>query len=116
MRRKSNPTEEQITKVLRHQEMELDQIKSAKESSIIDSISETEELLKKLGYTSQIERVKNQSTCLAIIQALKDEADADKERIDYLQSLNVLLRQAIKDLEHDLGRQDHSDEKEKQSD
>ena len=52
----------------------------------------------------------------AIIQALKDEADADKERIDYLQSLNVLLRQAIKDLEHDLGRQDHSDEKEKQSD
>ena len=39
----------------------------------------------------------------AIIQALKEEADADKERLDYLQSLNILLQQAIKDLRHDLG-------------
>lgn len=39
----------------------------------------------------------------AIIKALKDEADANKERIDYLQSLNILLTQAIKDLQHDLG-------------
>lgn len=39
----------------------------------------------------------------AIIQALKDEADADKERLDYLQSLNVLLTQALKELKHDLG-------------
>lgn len=39
----------------------------------------------------------------AIIQALKVEADADKERLDYLQSLNILLRQAVKDLSHDLG-------------
>ncbi len=39
----------------------------------------------------------------AIIKALKDEADASKERIDYLQSLNILLTQAIKDLQHDLG-------------
>lgn len=39
----------------------------------------------------------------AIIQALKDEADADKERLDYLQSLNVLLSQAVKELKHDLG-------------
>ena len=38
----------------------------------------------------------------AIIQALKDEADADKERLDYLQSLNILLQQAVKDLRHDL--------------
>ena len=34
----------------------------------------------------------------AIIQALKSEADADKERLDYLQSLNILLTQAIKEL------------------
>lgn len=40
----------------------------------------------------------------AIMQALKDEADADKDRIDYLQSLNILLRQAIKDLKKDLGK------------
>lgn len=40
----------------------------------------------------------------AIIQALKSEADADKERLDYLQSLNILLRQAIKDLKNDLGK------------
>ena len=40
----------------------------------------------------------------AIIQAMKDEADdADKERLDYLQSLNILLTQAIKDLKKDLG-------------
>ena len=34
----------------------------------------------------------------AIIQALKDEADADKERLDYLQSLNILLQRAVKNL------------------
>ena len=39
----------------------------------------------------------------AIIRALKEEADATKERLDYLQSLNILLRQAIKDLKFDLG-------------
>lgn len=39
----------------------------------------------------------------AIIKATKDEADADKERLDYLQSLNILLTQAIKDLKKDLG-------------
>lgn len=39
----------------------------------------------------------------AIIQALKAEADANKERLDYLQSLNILLTQAIKDLRKDLG-------------
>lgn len=40
----------------------------------------------------------------AIIQALKAETDADKERLDYLQSLNILLTQAIKDLKNDLGK------------
>lgn len=39
----------------------------------------------------------------AIIKAMKTEADADKERMDYLQSLNILLQQAIKDLQKDLG-------------
>lgn len=39
----------------------------------------------------------------AIIKTLKDEADADKERIEYLQSLNVLLQRAITDLQKDLG-------------
>lgn len=38
----------------------------------------------------------------AIIQALKDEADATKERLDYLQSLNVLLTKAVNDLRADL--------------
>lgn len=40
---------------------------------------------------------------LGIIKALKEEADAEKERVDYLQSLNILLQQAIKDLSKDLG-------------
>lgn len=39
----------------------------------------------------------------AIIKALKDEAEADKERLDYLQSLNILLARAIDDLKTDLG-------------
>lgn len=39
----------------------------------------------------------------AIAKALKEEIDADKERIDYLTGLNTLLQAAIKDLEHDLG-------------
>ncbi len=39
----------------------------------------------------------------AIVKALKEEKDADKERIDYLTGLNVLLQAAIKDLKHDLG-------------
>ena len=39
----------------------------------------------------------------AIIKAMKAEADADKKRLDYLQSINILLQQAIKDLQHDLG-------------
>ena len=38
-----------------------------------------------------------------IINALKTEVDASQERLDYLQSLNILLTQAVKDLKHDLG-------------
>lgn len=39
----------------------------------------------------------------AIIEALKEEVDADKERLDYLKSLNVLLQRIVDDLQHDLG-------------
>lgn len=39
----------------------------------------------------------------AIIQALKAESNADKERLDYLQSLNILLQRAVEDLKSDLG-------------
>lgn len=39
----------------------------------------------------------------AVLKALKEESNADKERIDYLTGLNVLLQSAIKDLQHDLG-------------
>lgn len=39
----------------------------------------------------------------AIINAMKVESDANRERMDYLQSLNILLQQAIKDLQRDLG-------------
>jgi hypothetical protein len=38
----------------------------------------------------------------AITAALKNEVDATKERADYLNSLNILLQQAIKDLQSDL--------------
>lgn len=40
----------------------------------------------------------------AIIQAMKEEVNAEKERLDYLQGLNILLTQAIKDLQKDLGK------------
>lgn len=39
----------------------------------------------------------------AIVKALEQETNADKERIDYLNGLNTLLQAAIKDLQHDLG-------------
>lgn len=39
----------------------------------------------------------------AILKALKEETNADKERIDYLNGLNTLLTSAIKDLRYDLG-------------
>ena len=39
----------------------------------------------------------------AIIKPVKDEADPTQERLAYLQSLNILLQQAVKDLGHDLG-------------
>lgn len=39
----------------------------------------------------------------AIIKALREEADACKDRMDYLQSMNVLLQRAVIDLKHDLG-------------
>ena len=39
----------------------------------------------------------------AIVAALKDEVEVTKERADYLNSLNILLQQAIKELRADLG-------------
>lgn len=39
----------------------------------------------------------------AIIKNLKEEVDANEERTEYLQSLNILLQQAIADLQKDLG-------------
>jgi len=39
----------------------------------------------------------------AVIKTMKEEVDSTEERADYLNSLNILLRQAIKDLQADLG-------------
>ena len=41
----------------------------------------------------------------AIIQVLKEETNATKERMEYLQSLNILLTKAIEELREDLGKQ-----------
>lgn len=38
----------------------------------------------------------------AILKALKEEQNADKERIDYLNGLNILLQAKINGLKHDL--------------
>lgn len=37
-----------------------------------------------------------------IVEALLDGVDVPKDRLEYLQSLNILLKQAIKDLKNDL--------------
>lgn len=39
----------------------------------------------------------------AILNAINEESKDDKERIEYLNGLNILLQSAIKDLQHDLG-------------
>ena len=39
----------------------------------------------------------------AIIRALQEEANANKDRIEYLQGLNILLERAVRDLQQDLG-------------
>ena len=39
----------------------------------------------------------------AIIKALKEEVNTNKERIEYLKSLNILLQRAVEDLQQDLG-------------
>ena len=46
-----------------------------------------------------------------IIKAMETEVDAGKERMDYLQSLNILLQYAIRDLQADLDAEiDEEDE------
>ena len=69
-------------------------------SFIIQSYLKNKKLreAKELAYKNAIKEQK------AIIKALKEEMYADKERIEYLQSLNIMLQSAIKDLEHDLGQ------------
>lgn len=39
----------------------------------------------------------------AVIRELKEESAENKERLDYLQGLNILLKKALEDLEKDLG-------------
>lgn len=56
--------------------------------------------LREAKYVCYKEALKKQN---GIIKALANEKDADKERIDYLTSLNVLLQSAVSDLEYDLG-------------
>lgn len=57
----------------------------------------------KLRETKEIIYKEALSKQKAIIKALKEEANADKKRIDLLNSLNIMLREAIKDLGYDLG-------------
>ena len=38
----------------------------------------------------------------AIVKALREEQDADKERIELLEATNKMLTQIINDLKHDL--------------
>lgn len=52
---------------------------------------------KELTYKNALEKQN------AVIKALQEESNTDKERIEYLNKLNVLLQAAIKDLQHDLG-------------
>lgn len=48
----------------------------------------------------------------AIIEALKTENKENKERIDYLTSLNILLQKVIEELKEDLGNRDETEQAE----
>lgn len=48
----------------------------------------------------------------AIIEALKTENQENKERIDYLTSLNILLQKVIEELKEDLGNRDETEQAE----
>ncbi|WP_254613466.1 ADP-ribosylglycohydrolase family protein [Streptococcus suis] len=48
----------------------------------------------------------------AIIEALKNENQENKERIDYLTSLNILLQKVIEELKEDLGNRDETEQAE----
>lgn len=65
----------------------------------IGAASEEQKLreAKELVYKNAIEKQ------TAILKVLAFEKDADKERIEYLTGLNILLESAIKDLKYDLG-------------
>lgn len=52
---------------------------------------------KEICYTEAL-RMQN-----AIIKNLQDEQKMNKDRIEYLHSINILLRKVIEDLEYDLG-------------
>lgn len=58
------------------------------------------EKLRKAKETTYKNAIEKQT---GILKALKEEVNADKDRIDYLNGLNILLQSAIKDLKHDLG-------------
>lgn len=64
---------------------------------------------KKLNEAKQIAYKDAIAKQTAILNALKEESNADKERIDYLNGLNVLLQAAIEDLKHDLGKNETED-------
>ena len=57
---------------------------------------------KKLSLAKELTYKKAIAMQTDIIKALQKEVDADKERIEYLTRLNILLQEAIKDLQHDL--------------
>lgn len=58
-----------------------------------NKIQETKEILYKDALAKQS----------AILKALGEEKNADKERREYLNKINIWLQGAIKDLQHDLG-------------
>ena len=41
----------------------------------------------------------------AVLQEMKQTAEANKERIEYLTALNIKLQEVVKHLEADLGKQ-----------
>ncbi|OOB78598.1 MAG: hypothetical protein BEN18_06935 [Epulopiscium sp. Nuni2H_MBin001] len=59
---------------------------------------------KKLKQAKELCYIEALSKQNAIFKALKDEAESDKERIEYLTAINILLQAALKELAEDLGR------------
>ena len=75
------------------------------ERNDVSSTVEEYEGIRRQDISREIGENKNYLKQQAIIDALKEDSKVSKERADYLQSLNEILQEAIKELKSNTARQ-----------